>query len=159
MSIVAPVSSCYPVLTVALALLSGERIHTLRGIGLAATLIGVILAATSFSADANHSSSPDGASSQAQLSEGVGWAICATVGFGVLFWFLQFHVVPVVGAAVSVRVIRVSPFLTLALVAAPARQSFRLPRGGVWCLILGVGLAATPAYLANNARTRDMLLS
>src|SRR5579863_923702 len=48
MSIVAPVSSSYPALTVALAMLSGERLRTLRGVGLAVTLAGVILACTSF---------------------------------------------------------------------------------------------------------------
>jgi drug/metabolite transporter (DMT)-like permease len=48
MSIVAPVSSAYPALTVALSLLSGERIHPIRAAGLAVTLIGVMLAATSF---------------------------------------------------------------------------------------------------------------
>jgi hypothetical protein len=132
MSIVAPVSSCYPALTVALALSSGERIHTLRGIGLAVTLIGVILAATSFSPDANHPSLPDGASSRAQVSKGVGWAICAALGFGAPFWFLGFQVVPIFGAVVSVWVIRFTTFLTLALIAAPAGQSFRLPSGGLW---------------------------
>src|SRR5271156_6959327 len=48
MSIVGPVSSSYPALTVALALISGERIHAIRAAGLAVTLLGVILAATSF---------------------------------------------------------------------------------------------------------------
>src|SRR5580658_1382867 len=48
MSIVGPVSSSYPTLTVALSLLSGERIHAVRAAGLAVTLLGVILAATSF---------------------------------------------------------------------------------------------------------------
>ena len=48
MSIVAPVSSAYPALTVTLAIMSGERITPLRGGGLAVTLLGVILAATSF---------------------------------------------------------------------------------------------------------------
>src|ERR1700729_4548904 len=48
MSIVGPVSSSYPALTVALALASGERIHALRGIGMAVTFTGVILAAMSF---------------------------------------------------------------------------------------------------------------
>src|SRR5260370_4791429 len=52
MSIVGPVSSSYPALTVALSLLSGERIHALRGTGLAVTLLGVILAATSFAEQA-----------------------------------------------------------------------------------------------------------
>src|ERR1700689_5103937 len=62
MSIVGPVSSSYPALTVALSLASGERIKALRGIGIAVTLTGVILAAMSFAsqpanpADAAHPS-------------------------------------------------------------------------------------------------------
>src|SRR5271155_1874228 len=48
MSIVAPVSSAYPALTVTLSFLSGERVHPIRAAGLAVTLIGVMLAATSF---------------------------------------------------------------------------------------------------------------
>src|SRR5215472_302372 len=52
MSIVGPVSSCYPVLTVALSFLSGERIGAVRGMGLAVTLAGVVLASTSFSENA-----------------------------------------------------------------------------------------------------------
>src|SRR5271154_302166 len=49
LSIVGPVSSCYPALTVVLSLLSGEHIHRVRAVGLAVTLAGVILASTSFS--------------------------------------------------------------------------------------------------------------
>ena len=48
MSIVGPVSSSYPALTVALSIASGERINALRAIGIAVTLAGVILAAMSF---------------------------------------------------------------------------------------------------------------
>ncbi len=38
MTVVAPVSSCYPALTAVLAFASGERIGPLRGAGLAVTL-------------------------------------------------------------------------------------------------------------------------
>src|ERR1700677_1841926 len=72
MSIVGPVSSSYPALTVALALASGERIHALRGIGMAVTLAGVILAAMSFAPKANDTSHPNDAPSGAYLSRGVG---------------------------------------------------------------------------------------
>ena len=159
MSIVGPVSSSYPALTVALSLLSGERIHALRGVGLAVTLVGVILAMTSFAAPAGKgtpapaasATSAPGETPHAHLSKGVGWAIFAAVGFGVLFWFLGFHVVPLVGSAVSVWVMRLTALVTLAVVAAPARQTLRLPRGGVWWLLLAVGVLDTAAFVANNA--------
>jgi drug/metabolite transporter (DMT)-like permease len=162
MSIVGPVSSSYPALTVALALLSGERIHAVRATGLGVTLLGVILAATSFAQskpmpaqnDPQHTTAASAAetnSSRAHLSTGVGWAICAALGFGVLFWFLGFHVVPAVGSAVSVWVMRLTALVSLSLAAAPAGQTLRLPRGSVWWLLLAVGILDTAAFVANNA--------
>jgi drug/metabolite transporter (DMT)-like permease len=164
LSIVGPVSSSYPALTVALSLLSGERIHSVRAAGLAATLLGVILAATSFAqaksstaetdaqqASPNHARPNRAANSRAHLSTGVGWAICAALGFGVLFWFLGFRVVPAVGSAVSVWVMRLTALVALSLAAAPARQTLKLPRGKVWWLLLAVGILDTAAFVANNA--------
>ena len=167
LSIVGPVSSSYPALTVALSLLSGERIHAVRAAGLAVTLLGVILAATSFAqsqfttaekdaqhANPNHENAAFDAktkSSRAHLSTGVGWAICAAPGFGVLFWFLGFHVVPAVGSAVSVWVMRLTALVSLALAARPTHQTLKFPHGKVWWLLLAVGILDTAAFVANNA--------
>jgi drug/metabolite transporter (DMT)-like permease len=160
LSIVGPVSSSYPALTVALSFLSGERIQPVRAAGLAITLLGVVLAATSF---AQAKSTPeeknrDHANTTAHvealhphLSTGVGWAICAALGFGVLFWFLGFHVVPAVGSAVSVWVMRLTALVSLTLAAAPTGQTLQLPRGSVWSLLLAVGSLDTAAFVANNA--------
>ena len=158
MSIVAPVSSCYPALTVTLALASGERIHALRAAGLAITFFGVILAATSFApvkSEAPPGAGSDGTqTSGAHLSKGVVRAILAAVGFGFLFWFLGFHVVPLVGSAVSVWVMRLTALVSLSIAALPLRQSIRMPRGGVWWLLVAVGLMDTSAFVANNAGLR-----
>jgi drug/metabolite transporter (DMT)-like permease len=151
MSIVGPVSSSYPALTVILALASGERIHALRAVGMAITFAGVILAAMSFAPKASDPSAPTAASSGAHLSRGVGWAILAAVGFGFMFWFLGFHVVPLVGGAVSVWVMRLTALVSLSVFALPARQSIRLPHGGVWWMLAAVGLMDTAAFVANNA--------
>jgi drug/metabolite transporter (DMT)-like permease len=161
MSIVAPVSSAYPALTVALSLLSGERIHPIRAAGLAVTLIGVMLAATSFAEgpgapvpdrETSASKFTEGKSTpRAHLSKGVGWAIVAGVLFGFLFWFLGYCVIPVVGGTVSVWVIRLTSFSALLLCAAPARQSLSIPRGNVWWLLAAVGVMDTAAFIANNA--------
>jgi drug/metabolite transporter (DMT)-like permease len=151
MSIVAPISSSYPALTITLALLSGERLRPLRGAGLAVTLIGVILAATSFASNSNARSTSTNNRPHAHLAKGVGWSIVAAIGFGFLFWFLGFHVVPLTGSAFSVWMIRLSTFSALALVRAPARQSLSLPRGRVWWLLAAVGILDTAAFLANNA--------
>jgi drug/metabolite transporter (DMT)-like permease len=159
LSIVGPVSSSYPALTVALALLSGERIHAVRATGLAVTLLGVILAATSFAQSKStpseklpqHVRTADPETAHAHLSTGVGSAICAALGFGVLFWFLGFHVVPAVGSAVSVWVMRLTALVSLSLAAAPTRQTLKLPSGKVWWLLLAVGILDTAAFVANNA--------
>ena len=166
MSIVAPVSSAYPALTVALAIASGERITAMRGVGLAITLVGVILAATTFTPSAASpvnanpvDSNPvkesrakeTAAKETAHLSKGVGWALLAALGFGVLFWFLGFYVVPAVGPAISVWVIRLTAFSVLAIAAIPAGQSLKLPIGSVWWLLAAVGFLDTAAFVANNA--------
>jgi drug/metabolite transporter (DMT)-like permease len=149
MSIVAPISSSYPAITVALAFLSGERLKPLRGVGLAVTIVGVVLAATSFSS--NSSGAPADAHPHPHASKGVTWAIMAAIGFGFMFWFLGFHVVPLTGSAFSVWLIRLSTMATLGLVAAPSRQSLRPPRGGVWSLLTAIGVTDTAAFFANNA--------
>lgn len=159
LSIVGPVSSSYPALTVALSLLSGERIHAVRAAGLGVTLLGVILAATSFaqSKDTETQTRPEHAAAahteqqRAHLSTGVGWAICAALGFGVLFWFLGFHVVPAVGSAVSVWVMRLTALVALSLAAAATGQALKLPQGKVWWFLLAVGILDTAAFVANNA--------
>lgn len=151
MSIVAPVSSSYPALTVALALASGERIHALRGIGMAVTLTGVILAAMSFAPKTNDPAASGAAPSGAHLSRGVGWAILAAVGFGFMFWFLGFYVIPLVGDAVSVWVMRLTALVALSIFALLGRQSMRLPHGGVWWMLAAVGFMDTAAFVSNNA--------
>src|SRR6202451_4631515 len=153
LSIVGPVSSSYPALTVALSLLSGEHIHLLRGIGLAVTLAGVIFASTSFSVLKAKTNQGGGAGSPA-FSEGVGWAIAAALGFGVMFWFLGFRVLPVVAAPVSVWVMRGTSIVALGLVALPVRQSLKLPSGIVWWGLFAAGILDTCAFLANNAGLR-----
>src|SRR5713226_9038825 len=45
MAVVAPLSASYPVLTVTLSLLSGERLSAARASGIACTMIGVLLVA------------------------------------------------------------------------------------------------------------------
>ncbi len=151
MSIVAPVSSSYPALTVALSLLAGERLRLLRGAGLAVTLLGVIFAATSFKPDVTHPLTGEPGHERAHLSKGVGWAIIACLGFGFLFWFLGYYVVPAVGSAASVWVIRVTSICVLAIAAAPTRQTLGLPRGSVWWRLAGIGFLDTAAFVANNA--------
>ena len=150
LSIVGPVSSSYPALTVALSLLSGEHLHLVRGIGLAVTLAGVIFASTSFTS-VKVKKAAAGSGESAHLSRGVGWAIAAALGFGVMFWFLGYHVLPVVPAPVSVWVMRGTAIVALGMMAAPGRQSLKIPSGAVWWGLFAAGILDTSAFLANNA--------
>jgi uncharacterized membrane protein len=150
MSIAAPVSSAYPALTVALAFVSGERLTPLRGVGLALTFVGVLLAAVSFRPP---TSAPPGAALRAspEWARGAGWALLAATGFGVMFWWLGFHVTRTLGGALSVGIVRLTSLITLLLVSIPARQSLRIPRGSIWWLLAAVGVTDTAAFVANNA--------
>jgi drug/metabolite transporter (DMT)-like permease len=165
MTIVAPVSASYPALTAALAFWSGERIGAIRGAGLAVTFLGVLLAATAWSASSSESqpeprpANPATSSASAaetvstrrpRLAAGVGWAIVAAVGFGFMFWFLGFYVIPQTGSVVTVWVMRATALGLLLLFAAPARQTISWPRGSAWWLLLAVAFADTSAFIANN---------
>jgi drug/metabolite transporter (DMT)-like permease len=149
LTVVAPIASSYPALTLLLSVLSGERLTERGCAGIAAVLLGVALASTTFqpSGDAAADALPG---APRRLSRGVGWAVAASVGFGVMFWLLGFHVMPVLGGYASVWVIRLVTFSTLGLAAGPARQSLRPPRGDVWWLLVGIGILDTAAFVASN---------
>jgi drug/metabolite transporter (DMT)-like permease len=153
LSVVAPISAAWPALTVTLALISGERLNIYRGAGLCLTFLGMILAAVSFSTDKNpadkNSSDADDLH-RAHLARSVGWAAFSAAGFGVMFWWLGFHVIPLVGGAASVWLVRLTSLCTLALASKPARKSIRLPRGSIWWVLLVMGVLDTTAYVANN---------
>jgi drug/metabolite transporter (DMT)-like permease len=150
-SIAGPVSSSYPALTVALALASGERIHVLPAIGLAITFAGMILAAITFAPDETHAADPRTHHAHVHLSKGVALAIAASVGYGFMFWWLGFHVVPLIGSGTSVWVIRATTFCALLAIGLPTGQAGPLPRGKVWWLLILTGLMDTSAFVVNNA--------
>jgi drug/metabolite transporter (DMT)-like permease len=85
------------------------------------------------------------------LSKGAALAIFAAIGYGVMFWWLGFHVVPLVGSAVSVWVVRITTLSVLLLVGVPTGKALPLPRGNIWWFLLVVGLMDTTAFVANNA--------
>jgi drug/metabolite transporter (DMT)-like permease len=149
LSIVAPISACYPVLTMLLSALTGERLTSVRLFGLVLTIVGVIVVA-------HGEQTPEDANlidpqTQAKKKRlGVGWAISAAVGFGVMFWLLGLRVVPLLGSSPSVWVIRLTSVVATALVMLVARQSTTLPLRRDMPWILGVGVLDTSAYVFNN---------
>ena len=146
LAVVAPVSASYPALTVVLATLSGERLTILRAAGIAATMAGVMLVAMQRTEEANG----DVRKEEGGLPRGVGWALTAGLGFGVLFWLLGTRIVPIVGAPQSVWVIRLTSASAAALLAAPLGVSLRLTKGGVRWMLAGMGLLDTAAFVASN---------
>ncbi len=139
LSIVAPISACYPVLTMLLSALTGERL----------TIAGVIVVARGEQAPGDEN--PINEEMQpAKKRLGVNWAIFSAACFGVMFWLLGLRVVPLLGSAPSVWIIRLTSALTTALVMLFAGQSRALPLRRDMPLLLGVGMLDTCAYVFNN---------
>src|SRR5260370_41308757 len=100
MAVVAPRSASYPVLSVSLSLLSGERLSASRAAGIVCAMIGVrLVAAFEKPPDAND------AEAVRRSGKGIGWALASAVGFGVIFWLLGIRVIPRVGARQTVWMI------------------------------------------------------
>jgi drug/metabolite transporter (DMT)-like permease len=145
MAVVAPLSASYPVLTVLLSLLSGEHLRLTRAVGIACTLLGVVLVA-----GGERTPQEDDAEGLRRSGKGIGFALCSAVGFGFLFWLLGVRIVARTGAAQTVWLIRLtSSLLTAALVLA-ARKSIKPPAGRVAGWIFGMGLTDTGAFVMNN---------
>jgi drug/metabolite transporter (DMT)-like permease len=145
LAVVAPISASYPVLTVLLSVLSGEHLRTARALGIAFTLLGVILvAAGEKPPDENDAPSPR------RGGKGIALAFCSAIGFGFLFWLLGTRVVPATGATQTVWLIRLtSSALTAAFILA-ARQPIQPPADRVAGWILAMGLTDTGAFVMNN---------
>ena len=144
MAVVAPLSASYPVLSVSLSLLSGERLSAARAVGIACTMLGVLFVA-------GGERPPDENDSEAmrRSGKGIGWALSSAVGFGVLFWLLGTHVIPRVGAPQTVWMIRLTCTVIVTAVILLARQPIGLPRNTRW-MSLGMGAGDTSAFVLSN---------
>src|SRR5579862_9429039 len=103
MAVVAPLSASYPALTVMLSLLTGEHLTRARAAGIVCTLVGALMVAGGEKVAEDSDSGVPG-----RRGKGIGWAICSGVGFGFLFWLLGNRIVPRVGAAQTVWMIRMT---------------------------------------------------
>jgi drug/metabolite transporter (DMT)-like permease len=149
MSVVAPVSASYPVLTMLLSVLTGERLTTARFVGIALTIVGVIVVARGETVPSDAKPAED-EGQPAKKHVGVGWALMSAIGFGIMFWILGIRVVPLLGSAPSVWVIRLTSVVATALVILFVRRSIALPPRGDVKWILGIGILDTSAYVLNN---------
>lgn len=163
LAIVSPIAASSTALTVVLAIISGEIISRARGLGITAAFIGVALAATHFTPlsdtkkgeassitrmNPNRGYSNLGLLRRGRLTRGVGWALAASVGYGIDFWLLGIYITPVFGGIMPVWIIRLTTICALAVFVMPARQSLRWPPGRTWWLIIAIGILDTMAFLS-----------
>jgi drug/metabolite transporter (DMT)-like permease len=149
MSIVTPISSSYPALTMLLAATTGERLTLMRLIGFALILLGVVIVASGeeVPGDANRIEEQ---THPGKKHLGVGWALLSAIAFGVMFWTLGIRAVPLLGSAQTVWVIRLTSVLLTAAVILVLRRPMDLPEAGTNRWILGIGILDTSAYVFNN---------
>jgi drug/metabolite transporter (DMT)-like permease len=145
MAVVAPLSASYPALTVTLSLLTGEHLTAIRAGGIVCTLLGVVLVARGEKVPDR-----DDIDGNARSGKGIGWALCSALGFGVLFWLLGNRIVPRVGAAQTVWMIRLTCVIITSLILIVARQPIALPRGSVRTTVWAMGLLDTSAFVTSN---------
>jgi drug/metabolite transporter (DMT)-like permease len=150
LAVVAPLSASYPALTVAIAVFTGEHLTAMRAAGIAFVLAGVVVVARG-EAQPHGVAAPSQASPQKKAPSGISAALVSAVGFGVLFWLLGNRVVPRVGFASTVWMIRLTSSALTALVILVMKQPISLPRKdsvSIW--LLGMGLLDTGAFVLNN---------
>lgn len=151
LALVSPIAASYPALTVALSILSGERLTRAHALGIASALVGVIIAALALpsqtAAEAQHATPEH---HRRHLLRGVPWALAAALGFGVNYWVLGFRVMPVFGGFASVWVIRLVTLVVLASLLRPMGASMAVPKGSTAWLIFFIGVTDTAGFVANN---------
>jgi drug/metabolite transporter (DMT)-like permease len=145
MAVVAPLSASYPALTLILSWLGGEHLTIARVVGILLILSGVVVVA-----GGEHGPAENSAQSAKTNTRGIGWAIAASVGFGLLFWLLGLRVVPRVGAIQAVWMIRLTGSLLAGSILLSTAQPMLLPRGSVRWMALGMGTFDTLAFVLSN---------
>jgi drug/metabolite transporter (DMT)-like permease len=145
MSVVAPLSAGYPALTLLLSRLSGDQLTGVRTAGIMCILLGAI-------AVAGGEKGPDAEETEvtSRSGAGIGWAILAGIGFGLLFWLLGARVVPRVGATQTVWMIRLTSSTLAAILIFAGKKPFRLPRDNTKRLVSTMAVLDTGAFIISN---------
>ncbi|HYL84835.1 MAG TPA: EamA family transporter [Candidatus Angelobacter sp.] len=148
MAVVAPLSASYPALTLLFSWLGGDRLSHIRIAGIIVTLLGVMVVAGGEHVPGE--SGGNGGKPQPKNTRGLGSALGAAIGFGVLFWLLGVRVIPRVGATQTVWIIRLtSTVLTVGMICL-LKQPIRLPGGSVRWMALGMGFFDSGAFVLSN---------
>jgi drug/metabolite transporter (DMT)-like permease len=165
LAVVAPLSASYPALTVAISIFTGEHLSVMRAAGIAFVLAGVIVVVRGevepdsveldkiepARAEPKSITRSSPGAPQTKTANGIGAAMISAVGFGVLFWLLGNRVVPRVGFASTVWMIRLTSSALTALVIVAMKQPISLRRkDNVSLWLLGIGVLDTGAFVLNN---------
>jgi drug/metabolite transporter (DMT)-like permease len=170
LTIVSPIAASYAVVTVVLAIFSGEALTWNHDIALVFVFLGIIGAATPFvhmqKKNVTLIEKKELQAIQMELVElvplkrwkrksfqGILFAVVASLGYGCAFWVLGFRVTPILGGIIPVWISRtVTPSVLLA--CAPLfRQSFKLPHGDTWWFLAGVSILDTVAFISYTLGT------
>jgi drug/metabolite transporter (DMT)-like permease len=149
MSLVGPVSASYPALTVVLSLFSGERLTLYRSIGILAALLGVFLVATG-----EKSTGASNSAEKCKSIAGLGWAIAASLSFGLLFWLLGLRMIPQTGALATVWLIRVTGALLTFFALLAQKIPFQIKNKRTSAQLYGMGYLDTAAFALSNLGMR-----
>jgi len=144
-SIVAPIASSYPALTVLLAYASGERLTRLRLAGVVCTICGVVLAAI-----AERPPVAPGEKPHAAMGAGAWLALVCALGFGVVYWALGFYAIPAWGGIGTVWIQRFSTLAWMIVLARPLGRGLQFPHGGALGLVALVGFLDALGFLLSN---------
>jgi drug/metabolite transporter (DMT)-like permease len=165
LAVVAPLSASYPALTVAISVFTGEHLSAMRAAGIALVLAGVIVVVRGevepgkvepgevepSDVELGRVADPSKGAADKKAASGVGAAMISAVGFGVLFWLLGNRVVPRVGFASTVWMIRLTSSVLTAIVIVAMKQPIALRRkDSVSLWLLSMGVLDTGAFVLNN---------
>jgi drug/metabolite transporter (DMT)-like permease len=153
MSVVAPLSASYPVITVLLSLATGEQLTLARIVGIVLVLVGAIVVAREDVSSSAHSTEVSQAYSPEALARekaGLRWALTASLAMGFMFWLVGIRFVPIIGALPSVWMIRLISALATLCATLITRQSAAPPVANARFFVLGMAVLDTVAYCFNN---------
>ena len=136
--IVAPITSSFAVVTIALSLSSGEHPTWLQMSGIIVTLFGIILAAAASSGVAHNIRPLNGENFLTWKSSGVVLAIAAAILFGISFWLMKFAVLRL-GSQLTVVVLRHTALMVMIGIFLVTRRS---PRPRSWASLRWVAPVA-----------------
>jgi drug/metabolite transporter (DMT)-like permease len=141
--IVAPLSSSFAIVTIALSLLSGERPMPTQLLGIIITLGGILLAATARSG-IERENNPAIEQTQSRISSGIALAIAAAVLFGVAIWVMKLATLKL-GSQFTTLLLRQTSLVVMIVVFLVTRRSASLRSRASLRWIIPVALLDTLA--------------